>query len=94
MSAKSESIAISIVSRTARRRVVDDVEVLVDALVDGPVEPDRERLAVDRADVVEERLVRVLEAGREELDRRGVQEERPVAVDPEVVARRSAACRG
>jgi hypothetical protein len=68
------------------RGVVDDVEVLVDALVHGPVETDREGLAVDRPEVVEECLVRVLEAGREELDRRRVEEHRPAAVDPEVVA--------
>jgi hypothetical protein len=67
-------------------RVVDDVEVLVHALVDGPVEADGERLAIDQPGFVEELLVRELEAGAEELDRGGVQEERPLAVDQEVVA--------
>src|SRR3954468_22870098 len=41
-------------------------------------------MPVDDALVVEERLVRVLERGREELDRGGVQEERPAAVEPQV----------
>ena len=66
--------------------VVDDVDVLVDPARDRSIHPDRERVAVDLPDVVEQRIVRELEARREELDRRGVQEDGPLAVDPQLVA--------
>ena len=67
--------------------VVDDVEVLVDAARHRPVDADAQGVAVDEAGVVEERIVRVLEAGREELDRGRVEEDRPAAVDPQLVRR-------
>jgi hypothetical protein len=48
--------------------VVGDVEVLVDAARDRPVDAHPQRVAVDEPGVVEEGLVRVFEAGRVELD--------------------------
>ncbi len=66
--------------------VVDDVEVFVDAARDGPVEADRERVALDLPDVIEKLIVGEFEARREELDRGGVEEDRAAAVDPQLVA--------
>jgi hypothetical protein len=68
------------------RSVVDDVVVLVDAAGHRPVEADRQGVAGDRADLVEQVLVRVLEARRVELDRRRIEQDRPPPVDVEVVA--------
>ncbi len=65
--------------------VADDVDVLVDPARHRSIHPDRERMAVDPADVVEQRIVGEFEACREELDRRGVQQDGPLAVDPELV---------
>ena len=70
--------------------VVDDVVVLVDATGDRPVEPDGEAVAGDDAVAVEQLGVGVLEPGGIELDRRGVEQQRPAAVEEEVVARHEA----
>ena len=66
--------------------VVDDVVVLVDAAGHGPVEPELEALAGDDAVTIEELGVGVLEPRRVELDGRGVEQERPLAVEEQLVA--------
>src|SRR5207248_10344417 len=64
--------------------------VLMDPAGNRPVEADREAVPVDGPDLVEQDVVRELEARREELDRRRVQEDRTLAVDEQVVARNEA----
>jgi len=66
--------------------VVDDVVVLVDAALDGPVKPHGERPRFHRPQGVQEAVVRELEAGRERLDRRRVQQDRSAPVDEKAVA--------
>ena len=65
--------------------VVDDVVILVDAAAEGAVQSDRDRVRLDRAGLVDGDTVRELEPGREELDGRGVQEDRHPPVDPEPI---------
>ena len=74
--------------------VVDDVDVLVHPAGHRAIEPDRQRLAWDRAHAVEQVVVGELVARREEPDRRGVEQDRPAAVEPQRVARHEAGVAG
>jgi hypothetical protein len=74
--------------------VVDDVVVLVDATRDRPVDPDPEAVTGDDPVPVEQLGVREFEAGRIELDRRRVEEQRPLAVEGQLIARHEARVAG
>ena len=60
------------------RGVVDEVVVLVDAIGDGPVQAQAQRLPRDRPEGIDEGVVGELVARREELDRRRAEEDRAV----------------
>ncbi len=66
--------------------VVDDVVVLVDPAGHGSIEPKREAVSVDWAELVDQSIGGELVARRIELDRRRVEEERPLPVDVQLVA--------
>src|SRR5439155_20619095 len=65
--------------------VVDDVEILMDAAAEAPVEADRDRMRLDGAGLVDGDTVGELESRGEELDGRGVQENRRSPIDPQPV---------
>ena len=67
--------------------VVDDVVILVNPAGHGPVQADRQAVALDRSLVVNEARVRELEPRGEELDRGRVEQDRLLLVDPHAIAR-------
>src|SRR4029079_13992053 len=68
------------------RREVLEIVVLVDAVRDRAIESHAQRLALDGAVGVDQCVVGELEARRERLDGTRAEQDRPGAIDPQVVA--------
>src|SRR5256885_14622814 len=64
---------------------VDDVVILVDAAAEGAAQPDRDRVRLDRAGLVDGETVSELEPGREELAARAAQEDQHPPAEPEPI---------